>query len=85
MAAPAAKEHFFSAANLAWAAIGIGLGFYLEAWAITPGGQEFFASMAEKFGMITPLASTPGVNEIALDSVESANLGLAAGESVLSF
>ncbi|MBL4804413.1 MAG: hypothetical protein JKY71_06065 [Alphaproteobacteria bacterium] len=85
MAAPAAKEHFFSAANLAWAAIGIGLGFYLEAWAITPGGQEFFAGMAEKFGMITPLAAAPGVNEVALSAAETADLGFTAGESIISF
>lgn len=85
MAAPAAKEHFFSSANLMWAAVGLALGFYMEAWAITPGGQEFFAGMAEKMGMIDPLAAAPGVNEIALNTAETASLGLPAGETVISF
>ena len=85
MAAPSAKEHFFSTANLAWAAIGIGLGFYLEAWAITPGGQEFFAGMAESFGMIEPLTAAEGVSEVSLASADTAALGVPAGESVLSF
>ncbi len=85
MAAPAAKEHFFSAANLMWAAIGLAIGFYMEAWALTPGGQEFFAGMAEKLGMLEPLTATPGVNEVALASTDTAALGLAEGAEVLSF
>lgn len=75
MAESGVQDAFFSAANVTWAVIGVGIGLGLEAWFATPEGQAFIAKMAVGLGFIDPVSAAEGASELALSANDAEILG----------